>query len=73
MKARLPMMAVGTDPIAALMESTNPSAGFSVTVRVMLVLDDSLSSSVTVSVKVHCPGARFVSVYSGPLKSTSPV
>ena len=67
------MIAVGTDPIAALMESTNPSAGFSVTVSVILVLEVSLSSSVTVSVNVHCPGARLVSVYSGPLKSTSPV
>ena len=73
MKARPPMMAVGTDPIAALMESTNPSEGFSVTVRVMLVIEFSLSSSVTVSVNVHCPGSRFVSVYSGPVKSTSPV
>ena len=67
------MMAVGTDPIAALILSTNPSAGFSATVRVILVLEVSLSSSVTVSVNVHCPGSRFVSVYSDPVKSTSPV
>ena len=61
------MIAVGTEPRAALTLSTNPSAGFSATVSVMVVLDDSLSSSVTVSVNVHCPGARLVSVYSAPL------
>ena len=61
------MIAVGTEPIASLTDSMNPSAGCSVTVSVMLEDDVSPSSSVTVSVNVHWPGSRFVSVYSMPL------
>ena len=60
--ANAPMIAVGTEPIASLTLSMNPSAGFSVTVRVMDDVEDSPSSSVTVNVNVHWPGSRFVSV-----------
>ena len=70
---KIPIMAVGTEPIVSLTLSMNPSDGFSETVSVMLDDEDSPSLSVTVRVNVHWPGSRFVSVYSAPLKSISPV